>query len=55
MDETRLRELLSRGETPAVEFKRDRPRQISDRDIHLHIKLARKWNNLALQDSIFAR
>lgn len=34
MNETRLRELLSQGETLTAEFKRDRPHQISDRNIY---------------------
>jgi len=33
MDETLLRELLSQGETLTIEFKRDQPQQISDREI----------------------
>jgi len=34
MDETRLRELLNQSETLTVEFKRDQPQQISDREIY---------------------
>lgn len=34
MDETPLRDLLSQSETLTVEFKRDQPQQISDREIY---------------------
>jgi ATP-dependent DNA helicase RecG len=34
MDEIRLRELLGHGETLTIEFKRDRPQPISDREIY---------------------